>query len=619
MTVPSPGTLARRIEDWYAGMQWMRKMRLDNVSEFAGQWYGNSPRPIRRISNMIYEGVQTIRPMLVPDQVSARVKARFPVMDFEADSFKMRLDDRIRECGLEEQIGLAIDDALFGGLGIICVGETQSDDSAVIDQREYWLGETFARAIDPDDFVMDTDARTDSELRCIGYKVRINRYTATKKGLYGRDPEELGNVPPEIQALCMTRAEAKEALEGAPQLSATPTEYMTSQLAGANNATRLTVNELIEVWELVYYCETGPYRIVMIARGDRAVMNGDKFLICEPYDGPEKTGFHFLAPVAVRGNVIGLAYASSIRDLHVAGVNVSEKVTDGILSAKRDLVAQREEADTVQSMIDSPSGSVHLVGNANAIQSVELGGAPSGTMEGVAWLDGQFQKVGGNTSLLGGTGGTAKTATASSILNAGAQSRMSEMGRIVKQFVTGIVRSIAWYEWFNPLAEWQHSMETPAGAIDYTFPAYLREGDNLDQLFDIQVDTISIQQAEPAVRQQQFAMFFQGVLLPSMPLVLQGIFSMQGLISIGKNLYGCREMDQLVPDVQRMEQQMQLMQQMQQQPMQAQPTNTRNPNQATPPQQPQMGQPSMAPPMMSDTPPGQSMPPRIGMTAAAYS
>ncbi len=545
MAIPSPAVTGRRCEMWYIQMAWMRTKRRENVREKLGRHFGVGDYAVR-VSNVIFEETQTLRPKLIPEDIKARVDARFPDLDFDAEIFKMRLDDRLDEIDLALQVELAVDDAIDGGIGCILIGETGGEKLLSVDNCEYRIGETFGRAIDPDDLVCDTDARTVEESRCFGHKVRIDANNAVQLGMYGRDPEELAEHP-ELAAMCMTRKEAADYLSRTPSL-ATSAETTTADIGGAHGG-YITVNDILEVWETVQWFDRKPYRVAYRARGDKFLTDGDKYLLIEPYDGPEGSAYHFLVPIMARGSIIGLAYSSSLRDVHEAAVKVSRKIVQATLRSKRQGTYARGEAEAAMTLRDAPDGEFVAVTDPKGINTIELGGIHKDTMAGYQYLMTEKQKASGSATR-SDSGGIADTASEASILAGIQQSRDSGLTRVVKRFIAGCVRSVAWYEYFNPLATWVGNYPTPGGPVAYEYGPDLREGDSLTQLYKIDADITSVQMADPVVQSQRLVEFVD-LFTRSLPLMKAGVMDPRGLLSVGRETMGLRSLDRIFPDAER--------------------------------------------------------------------
>lgn len=552
MGVPSPLKLSKDLQSHYRRMEWLRLKCRENMKEYTGRHYGETVDGQYRPSNIIFESVQALRPSLAMEELEPTVKPKIITKDLDAQVFKSRLTRVVEEQDVAMHCNQAIDDALFAGIGIILVMQTQTDQVCEIDSSEYHLGETVVRSISVDDMVIDADARSMREARMIGDKRRVSRRQCVESRCYGRDPEE-GAHP-----LCMTRDEAAAFLKTTKDIAQT-----NSNERAPSSDQEETAKDLIEVWELVVQCDSGPYRIVVPHTSDSSShggMNiGKKFLVCEPYDGPEAGGYCVLNLIDVRGSVIGLAYASSIRDLHDASRAVGVKIVDSVLAAKRLGIYDGANEDEAMAMAKGPNGHMFRVPSGSKWESLDLGGIPKDALSGFDWLTQQQQKAAGNSAVLAGAGSIADTATESSIINSGQQQRTGEFYRKVLMMAKQVMRRIAWYEYFNPLARWNEQLSMQGVTIDVEYGPEMREGDQLDAFFEIGVNMVSVAAADPAMRLQRINEFL-ALLGTFMQYVPMGA-SIEGYMMVGRQELGMRSVDQLFPNPQAMQAMMMELQQ----------------------------------------------------------
>lgn len=583
-SIPEPRKLARDLQAHYQRLEPLRQIAAANMEEYHGQHYPGAKVKLQRPANVIYESIQAIRPSLAAEEIEPTVRPRIATKDLDAQVLKQRLSQVIDEQQVPDQINRAVDDAMFAGLGAILVMQAPGESVVDLDAQEFRLGQTVVRAINIDDLVLDGDARTPHEMRIIGDKRRISRRHAIVTRMYGRDPGEEGSQ------WCMTRDEAEAFLAKQPSIA----ETKDRERDGDDDPQyQETSKDIIEVWELVVWCDDGPWRIVVphthVTESHGGMDIGSKYLVCEPYDGPEETGYCLLDMIAIRGEVIGLAYASSVRDLHDASVKMSNKLVQGMLSYKRQGVYEGGAEDEAQVLAKSPIANMVRLSNFKSVTSMEIGGIGKEAYAGLDWLSQQTQKAAGNTALLAGSGSIADTATESSILNSGAQARVGEFFRKVMLLTKKVMRKIAWYEYFNPLARWNVQLMMGGAPMQVEYGAELREGDQLDAFFDIGANIVSVAQTDPAIRQQQVVQYLD-LVMRYMPMVEAGLLSWEGMLMMGRQEFGIKNVDQMFPDPARIQAMMQEMQ------MQAGPPT----------------QPGMRPGRSSGQPPGQGRERRPG-------
>lgn len=550
--LPTPNKLAKDLQHHFTRMEPLRDIFTSNRNEYAGTWWindANENKPRMNFTNVLFESIQAVRPALTAEEIEPAVRPKIATKDLDAQILKSRLERIIAEQEVAAHMNLSLDDAMLAGLGCVLVMQEPTEKVVEIDQQQVRLGQTVVRSIAIEDLVIDMDARHMGELRLIGDKRRISRRKAIELQVYGRDP-----MPGEPEdPHCFTKKEAIEQLQGTPNLAQTMNQQgtTTQDVQGQEE----TAKDIIEVWELIVWCDEGPYRIVVphtTSQASGGEMNiGNKFLVCEPYDGPEKTGYCFLSLIDVRGASIGLSYASSLRDLHEVMKKIGNKVYAGIMSSKNLGWYTRGNQDTADTAAKAPTGHMIAIDEKDGVGSFELGGFSKNLAPGLEFVQNQVQKRGGNPDLLSGTGSIADTATESSILNSGAQKRAGEFYRKVLKFGGDICKRIAWYEYFNPLARWDLQLMIGQAPLDVSYGADMREGDQLDAYFDISCNMVSVAQTDPAVRLQRVSEFLTFV-HNNLDLVMQGILSFEGLLMIGRQEFGIRNIDLLFPNPERL-------------------------------------------------------------------
>jgi len=265
------------------------------------------------------------------------------------------------------------------------------------------------------------------------------------------------------------------------------------------------------------------------------------------WDGPEKGPYHKLGFSDVPGNTLPLPPVALWRDLHELGNALFRKIgrqADG----KKTIVAfqggQDDAAKTLQKARDGDG----INYNGKPPTSITAGGVDPQAVAMFLQTKDLFSYFGGNLDTMGGLAPATDTVGQDKLLTAAASARLADMQGQAVAFTKSIFKSLAWYEWTDPVRK--REIEKPVKGTNITlkrtWSKETREGDFLDYNFDI--DVYSMQNDTPAERLAKLGTALERFVFPAIPLLQTqgGQIDLKELISTISTLGNIPELKDIV-------------------------------------------------------------------------
>lgn len=130
-----------------------------------------------------------------------------------------------------------------------------------------------------------------------------------------------------------------------------------------------------------------------------------------------------------------------------------------------------------------------------------------------------YSWVAGNLDALGGLSAQAETLGQERMMGARSSKTVEELQQRTIRCARDIVRDLAWYRWYDPLAERQSYERLPGSDVEVPilFSPDTRDGDFLD--YNIQIEPYSMQYQPPAERLEMIRRIWREDVIPMMPLL----------------------------------------------------------------------------------------------------
>lgn len=287
------------------------------------------------------------------------------------------------------------------------------------------------------------------------------------------------------------------AMYDGPASDLAPDEHTTIGSDGSEKADAISIGESADVYSNRLLMRDvwlpGIHKLITYAVNSHVLVREVDF------NGPEEGPYHVLGFSDVPGNLLPLPPVALWYDMHELGNNIFRKLGRQA-DAKKTVVAFAGGNDESVQNLRAASDGDGISYTGQRPENITVGGIDSPTLAFYLQVRDLFNYFAGNLDSLGGLSTSSDTVGQEKMMNEAASSRLKAMGDNVMDFVRGIMKAVAWYEWTNPLAE--RSIVKPLKGTDIAiYKKWSREtmkGDFLDYNFDI--DVYSMQDDSPSAR-----------------------------------------------------------------------------------------------------------------------
>lgn len=511
-----PKKLADAVKVGYRALDGARKARSKNISIYLGTHSGHehdekdemSKRPLNLVASM----VDTVRPLLVPAPLRARVRARRASLFPAAHAREIALNHLFEELNLVERYREMVEDAMLGPMGVLLVGMKAAQKMVEADGAQFDPGKPFVARVDFDDYVIDPDARCYAERLWEGHKFRVGLNAALESGVFAGQEDRLRGLT------------------------------KVGERNERGDASGERVIDQIELWSVTVYDSQIPRTFILAPSDDGG--EGEPLAETE-FDGPDGGPYVTLCFRRHPRRAIGAPGVSVIRDLADGMDSMGRKLIRQASRAKNIGVAKRGKRDDALQVRDASDGDMILVDDPEAVKSMSLNGVIDGLIPLVEFLMGHANNLSGNTQLLGGGGQVADTATEATILQGNANTKLQEMRERMNAVQKRVARYLGWYLDTDPLIQLPLTTRLPGGEyIDLAFDAATRQGEFADFNYDVQISSSPAQNPE-----LRLARMMEGIgKLVELASAPPGAFNLTTAASIFSRELNVDELDQVVND-----------------------------------------------------------------------
>lgn len=519
------GANYKRMEPW-------REFRTEALREFVGSHYSDEGKAQRVPVNLMEQAVTVIANHLIGSRPSAMVTTTRPHLKGGAARLEKSMNDfLIPEIDLETSLRLAVTDALFG-LGAIKVGVTLVRDTEVAGVR-HDIGRPFADPISLDDLVMDMCARRDEQVELIGDLYRVPLEFVRESPLFDR------KLRKDVKA---TRPDSKNPT-GEDSAAA-----ISGREDGDQDAEYQDHTDLMDVW---LPAEKLVLTFAASRDNDGAIIKTEGALRVVNWDGPAVGPYHILNLSPVPDNLMPAAPTIHWLDLHQYVNNLFNKAMSQELASKLLYVNRGGKPDNAKAVQKAKNLDVLILdSNETPLEPLEIGGAKGSTV--AQYLQGVnlFDRMAGNLGLLSGTDPGADTARQSELLARNSSTRVRKMQEQVVKWTRGIMRSLAFHAWNDPLFDPALDFSERIDAST-TIPVTVRLRDELQGDFpqyEIDIDPVSLQDRSPGARLSALYEYLQNIAGPFLPFFQQqGLgLDMDAITQLFQKLSGTSDLQDIV-------------------------------------------------------------------------
>lgn len=485
-----------------------RKKRVEAVKQFVGMHYAQNGSEKRVPTNFIELAVTIYKQMLAARAPRVLVSTQIGALRPYAKDMEIALNQIPDEIGLGETLQAAVVEAMFS-LGVVKVGIAGSG------KTEYGVeyGEPFVDLVSLDDYFFDMSAKNRDGIQYEGNDYWMDVDTARVAfNDNGIAPDEHTTDGQDAQ----TRAES------------------ISQDPGAD-----------------VYGDRVWVRDVYLPRINKLVSYGVKsqkvFRVID-WDGSLHGPYHKLSFSDVPGNVLPLPPAALWIDLHELGNSLFRKLGKQA-DAKKTVAAfvggSDEGADNLKKAADGDG----ITYNGQKPENITVGGIDAPTLAFYIQIKDLFSYFAGNLDTLGGLSPMSDTVGQDKLLSEAANSRVQQMSERTVDFAKKIFRSLAWYEWTDPVRKRnivKRPMPGVAVEIRKQWSMETRDGDFLDYNFDI--DVFSMRDNSRSTKLQKFGTAMERFVYPLLPMLSEqgGRINLQKVMAFVAQFSNVPELEDIV-------------------------------------------------------------------------
>ncbi len=265
------------------------------------------------------------------------------------------------------------------------------------------------------------------------------------------------------------------------------------------------------------------------------------------WDGPEKGPYHILGFTEVPGNLLPLASVNTWRDLHELANALFRKLGNQADGQKDVLGFQNATEEEIENFRKARDGDgIGYTGSPPI--ALSAGGVSPSTLAFFGYVKELSSFFGGNLDSLGGLAAQTETVGQDKLLSESASAQLRDMASKTIEVTKDIFRSLAWYEWNDPLKTRTLEKRIPGSdmAIPVEWNADAKQG-GFD-LFDLDIDVYSMQDDSPSLKMQKLNIVMERYVIPLMPMIQQtgGNFDVQALFRLVAKYSDFEELGELI-------------------------------------------------------------------------
>ena len=468
-----------------------RQQRTGLVTHMAGNHYGDAAVKEDLPINVIALVSSIYRRNLIGGQPRVMISTPFPDARVIAANFEAAVNQVLRILDLRRELDMLVVNALCG-LGIMKVGWTGAGDTE-IESQKYEYGRAYAKAVDLDDWVHDTRARTRAEMSFCGNRYRVPLSFAQEYD--GFDPD----VRSKLVAADKQRAGQNEG-DRVEDLTDAQRDWNAQEYEAHVN--------LWDFWlpresVIVTVCEEHP----------------DAALQIVPWTGPKEGPYHLLTFAPIPNNLMPVPPLAHLKDLHDLVNSLVRKL--GRQAERQRVVGlfQRgkpEDAETISKLADGEWAGVDAP---QAAKEIPYGGPDQATMVFAMQMLERVSWQAGNVDSMAGLSAMAETLGAEKLLANNSSQLLRAMQDEVELAAHEIIRAVAWWTWTDRFADIPITRTVANSDVMFStrFGRDDRVGEFLDYNIDLQLS--SLRDMSPSERLSMLDQTMMQVLLPSVPFM----------------------------------------------------------------------------------------------------
>jgi hypothetical protein len=459
-----------------------RSVQADQAREIAGKHYGDQGTPDRVAVPLLEMTYSIYTRKLIARNPRAHVTTEVPQLKRFAATLTEDLNLVTREVFLERAVRRCVRQA-FMSMGIAKLGIRPGDP----------LARRYVESVSLDDWFHDTSARVWEDAGFMG-----NLYRLPKEQV--RDNEAFDKTVRE-RLTATSRADVRD--DG---------DERTADVSHGNEADFAEYTHYIDLMDVWLPRERLLVTLPWQAEGALRTLN---------WEGPGHGPYHLLGFGEIPDNFMPLAPG-------VLGLDMHQLANQLFLKSARQAGNQKtvygyrgsieEDAKRIRAALD---GALEAMDDPDSLKAFSTRGVEPTTFALFLQAKSLFSWAMGNLDALGGLSPQSETLGQDQLLRAASSERLADMQKAVIDFVRAIITDLAWYEWNDPVLNrdiWRPIEGTELRVREYLAP-HTRQG--AFPQYDFDIVPYSMQDQSPAQRLQALMQIVGGVILPSLPLMVQ--------------------------------------------------------------------------------------------------
>jgi hypothetical protein len=464
-------------------LQEPRENRVHAVRQFVGTHYAGSGAEKRVPTNLLELAVTIYVRHLAARAPRVMVSTGADHLKPYSRNMQLALNQIPEEIKLGRTVRRAVIEAIFG-IGVVKVGLCSS---GVCVLGGHDAGEPFVDLVSLDDYFLDMSAKSPEGIQFEG-----NDYW----------------LPMEAARALMEEGSAEDV---------EPDEHTISGNEGESRAEAISSDEGADLYEDKVWL-----RDVWLPDTREVVTYGVKTLKLYrvvPWDGPEHGPYYTLRFSDVPGNLLPLPPAALWIDLHELANSLFRKLAKQADAKKTVATFGGGNEESVEALKAAADGEGIRYSGPKP-EPLTVGGVDPQTMAFFLQTRDLFSYFAGNLDALGGLSPMTDTVGQDKLLTDAAGARIDRMKADTFDFVKGIFKALAWYEWTDPVRKRVIEKPLAEGSdliLRQVWSAETREGDFLDYNFDI--DVYSMEEDTPSLRLQKLGTALERFVFPVLPQI----------------------------------------------------------------------------------------------------
>ena len=491
-------------------LEFPRRKRIEGIKQFVGTHYFDGGAEKRVPAPFLKLAVTILVRMLAPRVPRVMIDTKEAGYEPVAANLELAVNQIPAEIGLQDTMRRLVTEALFSSgwlkIGLHKVGEVLGHD----------YGESFVDLVTLDDLVLDMGAKHFDQIQYIGNDYWLNLEDVMENDWF---PKKWKN-------------------------GLTHDEYTTIGEGGEERAEGISQGSTPELFRRKVFL-----RDVWLPR-EKAVVTyaprKERRLNVVDWAGPETGPYLKLGFEDVPGNVLPLPPIAAWRDLHELSNVLFRKLGDQA-DAQKTVVGFHGDDEAAQNFRNAKDGEgITLVGQEPT--NMKVGGVEQPTLAFFLQCRDLYSYFAYNMDSLGGLAPQAETLGQDKLIAEASNAQIRSMADQVVDLSKEVFRSLAFYEWHDPIRRRQLRKTVPGTNLSIVVPWDRSSRVGSFGIYDLDIDVFSLQDDSPATKLQKLRLILAEFIMPFMPAVEQagGMLDVQEIFALIAKYADFDELNRLI-------------------------------------------------------------------------